>query len=382
MGTDAKDLYAAGVLSAAGGNPYEITQQGAEEDRLYNPPGVAHRYSQSAYGYPPVVTATLRLGARVSEPVFYLISLLFLLVVGLAGFETSLALLRWRSRALPRLFFVASAPMALDLFIGNPSALLLLFCAAGAWLMARGRPLVGGLVLSGMAVKPQVGLPVAAAVIATAPLATMGTTGVRLRVGLAAAGGLSAGIALLALVGELLLGPGSLGAWFLAARDFGQALGPGGSGSAFTQTGLAGLPALLLGRFSAPIAAILTAAVVGPALGFALWRRRERMAGPSWGPTAVGIAAALALSPYLHLNDLVLAAVPLLFVASRPLNSLRRLTLVLWALGPYLALVVLAVISPLLGITGFRQVGLGVVLTGLLLLSTVATAVRPGASAG
>jgi len=381
IGADAKVLYAAGVLSASGGNPYEIARQGAEEDRLYNPPGVSRRYRQAAYGYPPVVTAALRVGARVSEPVFYLISLLFLLVVGLAGFETSLALLRWRSRALPRLFFVASAPMALDLFIGNPSALLLLFCATGAWLITRRRPLLGGLALSGMALKPQVGLPVAAAVIATAPLATAATSKARVHMGLVAAGGLGAGIAILALLGELLLGSGSLASWFLAARDFGQALGPGGSGSAFTQTGLAGLPALLLGRFSAPIAAILTAAVVGPALGFALWRRRERMAGPSWGPMAVGIAIALALSPYLHLNDLVLAAVPLLFVASQPLNSLRRLTLVLWPVGPYLALVVLAAVSSLLGITGFGQVGFGIVLTGLLLLSTVAAAVPPRASA-
>ncbi|HEV1998824.1 MAG TPA: glycosyltransferase 87 family protein [Candidatus Dormibacteraeota bacterium] len=372
IGTDAKDLYAAGVLSASGGNPYQIAQQAAEEDRLYNPPGVTHRYNQSAYGYPPVVTAALRLGARVSEPAYYLISLLFLLGVGLAGFEASLALLHWRSRWLARVFFLASAPMALDLFVGNPSALLLLFCGAGAWLVTRGRPLLGGLLLSGMALKPQIGLPVAVAVIATAPLATAAPAEMRLRMGMIAAAGLGAGTAALALLGELLLGPGSLASWFMAARDFGKALGPGASASPFTQVGLAGLPALLMNRFSAPVAAILTAVVVVPAVAIVIWRHREALARPSLGPMAVGIALVLALSPYLHLNDLVLAAVPLLFVAELPLDATRRITLVTWAVGPYLALVVLTIVTPLLGISGLQQVGFGVVLTSLLLVSAVA----------
>ena len=381
IGTDAKDLYAAGVLSASGGNPYDIAQQGAQEDRLYNPPGVTQRYSRSAYGYPPIVTVALRLGARLSEPAFYRVGVIFLLGVGMAGFETALALLRWRRRSLVRLCFVASAPMALDLFIGNPSALLLLCCSAGAWLATRGRPLAGGLVLSGMALKPQVGLPVALAVIATAPLATTATTEVRLRMGLATAGGLAAGISALAIAGDLLLGTGSLASWFMAAGDFGKALGPGVAGSAFTQTGLSGLPALLMGRFSAPVAAILTASVIAPVVCVALWRGRARMAEPSFGPMAGGIALALALSPYLHLNDLVLAAVPLLFLAYQPPDVLRRVTLVSWAVGPYLALVALALVGPLLGISGFGQAGFGIVLTGLLLLSVVAAMIRPQPSA-
>lgn len=381
IGTDAKDLYAAGVLSASGGNPYQIAQQAAEEDRLYNPPGVSRRYNQSAYGYPPVVTAALRMGARVSQPAYYLISLLFLLGTGLAGLEASLALLRWRSRWVVRVFFLVSAPMALDLFVGNPSALLLLFCGAGAWLVTRGRPLIGGLLLSGMALKPQIGLPVAVAVIATAPLATAAPAEMRLRIGMIAAAGLGAGTTALALLGELLLGPGSLASWFMAAREFGKALGPGASASPFTQVGLAGLPALLMNRFSAPVAAIVTAVVVVPAVGLVLWRWRDQLRVPSFGPMAVGMASALALSPYLHLNDLVLAAVPLLYIASHALNAVRRLTLVAWAVGPYAALVLLTVASPLLGISGFGQVGFGIVLTSLLLLATVATAVQPQVAA-
>lgn len=44
-------------------------------------------------------------------------------------------------------------------------------------------------------------------------------------------------------------------------------------------------------------------------------------------------AVALGLCPYLHFNDLVLAAMPLLVVATMPLNVLSRTTLVLWAVA-------------------------------------------------
>lgn len=376
IGPDAKDLYAAGVLSAAGGDPYQIAQQGAEEDRLYNPPGTITRYREIPYGYPPVVTAALSLGTHVSEPAFYVVSLGLLLGTGLVGFEFCLSILKWRGRWLARAFFLASAPMALDLFIGNPSALLLLFCGAGAWLLVSGRPVLGGLVLSGMALKPQVGLPIAVAVIATAPWAAAASNRLRLWAILAATVGMVAGVAGLAALGAALEGPASLGRWSVAAREYGNALGPGAPGSAFAQTGLAGLPALLMGRFSAPLAAVITAVVVAPAIGFALWRLRDRIDTPSFGPMAVGIAVALALSPYLHLNDLVLAALPLLLIASQRLNPMRRGTLFVWAVGPYLLLVVLTILSPP-GVAGFGQVGIGVVLTGLLLLSAVQAVVAP-----
>jgi hypothetical protein len=39
------------------------------------------------------------------------------------------------------------------------------------------------------------------------------------------------------------------------------------------------------------------------------------------------------LSPYLHLNDLLLLALPLLVIAAAPLKLLGRITLVVWAVG-------------------------------------------------
>jgi len=49
----------------------------------------------------------------------------------------------------------------------------------------------------------------------------------------------------------------------------------------------------------------------------------------------LGLLAALALvvTPYVHINDLVLEALPVLLLASMPLNWVSRPVLTLWGLG-------------------------------------------------
>jgi hypothetical protein len=377
IGADARVLYAAGTLSARGGDPYNLASLEAEEDRLYNPAGTTRVFRHAPYGYPPLVTTALRAASGLSELHFYLATVALLLACGLGGFELFLSLLAWRGRALARVFFLASTPMALDVFVGNPSAILMLAAGAGAWWTARGRPFWGGVALALLAVKPQVGLPIAAAVLLAAPAAAA-PSGHRLRAGLVAGLGLAAGLLVLAAAAVAFEGSSAFPRWAATLTSFGAALGPAGSGSEFSQSGLAGYPALM--PFLPPAVAVVVAAlVVAPPIAWTIWRKRDRMAGPTFAPLALAMAAALGVSPYLHMNDLILGALPLLVVAAARPRLIIGATLVLWAVGAPLRLVLAAALA-LAGVTfsASGRAGFGVILTATLLVSVIAVVNAPG----
>ena len=377
IGADAKVLYAAGAVAASGGDPYQVAQQNAMEDVIYGA-GRGQSFGHAPYGYPPLLTVALRASAALPEVAFYLLTLAVLVASGLVGFEFCLDLMRWQRRGLPRALFLASTPMALDAFIGNPSAVLLLASGAGAWLVSRGRPFAGGLALAAMSLKPQVGLPIALATLLGAPFATSGPGPGVARSWLATSGGLAAGSSLLVLLGVLLEGHAATVHWFATLVQFGVALGPGGHASAFTQSGLAGFPSLLGGTLPIPAAVLAVAVVVAPLAGLAVWSARHALEHPTVAPLALAISSFLALSPYLHLNDLVLGALPVLLVASRPQSALTRLTLLLWTIGSAARLVVGTLLASRFGLGATGQAGFGVVLTGSLLLSVVWVMVSRG----
>ncbi|MGI8609542.1 MAG: glycosyltransferase family 87 protein [Candidatus Dormibacteria bacterium] len=376
MGFDAKDLYAAGVVRAAGGDPYQISQQAAAETRLFTP-DAAHPYAPSPYGNPPAFTALLALASRLNYVAFFVASMVVLVAAGLAGLEFLLDLSGWQQRTLPRLFFLVTIPMAVDAFVGNPSALMLLALGAGVWLVARGRPLLGGIALAGLAIKPQVGLPLAVVAVATAPMAAR-EVGRRVRASAWATVGVVLGLAAFGGVGVLLEGTRSTAQWWAGLTEYAGALGPQAQSSAFTQSGLAGLPALLEDRLWPPLAVAVVALAVIPVAGFALWRRRAELRQSTLLPLALGIACALALSPYLHLNDLVLAALPLLLVAAQRLGVVPRLTLLAWTIGSPARLVLLTILAPVVAVNGPSRAGFGVLLIGVLLFAVLWGAIRYG----
>jgi hypothetical protein len=97
---------------------------------------------------------------------------------------------------------------------------------------------------------------------------------------------------------------------------------------------LTGLPALLLNNVTMPLAVSAAAAIAAVILWLA---SRRGLLGASRPdpllPLALLTALALIVTPYVHLNDLVLDALPLLVVASQPLTLASRLTLALTGLG-------------------------------------------------
>ncbi|MFN2465850.1 MAG: glycosyltransferase 87 family protein [Candidatus Dormibacteria bacterium] len=381
IGGDTKVFYAAGRVAASGGDPYDVSQLNRMEDDLYNR-GPSVPFGHAPYGYPPVVTAVLTTASRLPEAGFYLLSLGILMASGVGGLELWLNLLQWPSRALPRLAFLASAPMALDAFVGNPSAILLLASAATAWLVARGRPLIGGLALSVLSLKPQVGLPLALAILLSAPLAAGGRRSAP-RTALLATAGFGLGAAALAGIGLALQGPAASAHWTMTLTAFSAALGPGGRSSAFAQSGLAGLPSLLGPALPLTAAVLVTAAVLAPLLVVALRPGRGVLDRPTVAPMALAIAASLAVSPYLHLNDLVLGACPALFIASQRQDLLTRITLVIWTIGAPLRLVAFGLLGPGFSSGPASQAGAGVFLTGSMLLSVAwVVATRPAGAPG
>jgi hypothetical protein len=383
IGADTKDFYAAANLSARGGNPYDLRQIVTEQDRLFNMPrhlaaSDPDYYHHAPYGYPPIFTASLRPVLAVSQPVFYLIAISLLIAAGMAGLWFTLAALRWRGRALPILFLLGSTTMALGLYSGNPSAILLLSAGAGTWLIATGRPIWGGAALSILLLKLPIGLPVAIALIATVPVMRAPLTSAWWRSHVRAAGGFLIATAIVLLTYLALARTAELTQWWTSLPTYESTLNPTGGVSGFAQQNLTGLPALLLDRFPAVVAVLLVTPAVIFAVGWALapwWRNRTRLAA-SWLPAALALTAALSLSPYLHINDLLLAAIPLLVVASQPLNIVSRIALVTWAVGAPAQLVIRTLLPALFHTPAVAgTVGFGVVLTALLLAS-VAYSVR------
>jgi hypothetical protein len=113
-------------------------------------------------------------------------------------------------------------------------------------------------------------------------------------------------------------------------------------------------------------------------VGYVLQRQGKAQASASPGAlTALALSGALLLSPYLHLNDLLLLALPLLVIATAPLTLLGRITLVVWAVGTSVNLLLAFAEAQLLhaprpgGPAGF-----GLVLTVLAFAAVAAVAGR------
>ena len=371
-GVDAKVFYAAASLQNRGGNPYDPAQIGAEQDRLFNipahlAPGQAG-YARAPFGYPPLFTLVLRGALPLGFDRFYLALLALLLAAGVVGFEAVLRVAGWQRRWLARALFLASAPMALSLFVGNPSPLLLLGWAAALLLARRGRPFVGGVVLTLCMLKLPVGVPAAAALL-IAP-----ANGRRLLL----AFGLAAGSGVLASIQVLLTGPEATANWIRSLGGYASGIR---GGSAFSQSGLAGVPALFLDYVSTLLAVILGLVLVAAILFWA-WRRLGG-SGQAIAPNlylAIILVASLGATPYLHLNDLVLMAFPLLLLAQSKPTLLGRVTELAWFIGIPVRLLVLAVASVALKLhpeAGAAGIGLVLLLLLLVALPLVSTSGRP-----
>jgi hypothetical protein len=336
-GADAKEYFAAASLDARGGNPNNAPELIQEGERLYNRPAGLRRgepgaYYMAPYGSPPLFTRLSRPFLVLGATGYYLALLAAITAACLVGLEALLSAIGWeRDRWLPRLFLLLSAPFAEDAFVGNVSAALFLSWAMAFLMVRRGRPLVAGLVLSVCLVKVPVGAPAAAALIAFPPSRSDANRAPQTRLQLGA--GLAMGTAAWVILNVAVTGWDATASWWSSLIGYGQALSAG-AGTAYNLSEQAGLPSFLLGHVPATIAVAIAAVPVAGVLAIVFNRSwRSQATAPPGALTAVALSGALLLSPYLHLNDLMLEALPLLVVAASPLKLLGRITLVVWAAG-------------------------------------------------
>jgi hypothetical protein len=186
------------------------------------------------------------------------------------------------------------------------------------------------------------------------------------------------GTAAFAAVNIAVAGAAETARWLGSLFEFTATLDPGQSKVA-GQCCLAGLPALLLDRTSLPIAVAAAALFAGALL---LVAHRRGLFGAGRPDSLCGLATltalALVVTPYVHLNDLVLEALPVLVIASQPLSSLSRVVLVLWGLGSATALAAGGLVAALGGGGTPRVSGFGLALGVLTAVAPVT--IRPKAA--
>lgn len=382
-GADAKVNFAAASLDADGGNPYDQTQLIQEGERLYNLPRGLHRgepgsYSMAQYGLPPLFTRINRPLVGLGAPGYYLLALAAITLSCLLGLETLMRALGWdrSSRWLPRLFMVLSPPFAEEALVGNVSAALFVAWALAFLLARRGRPFLAGVMLSVCLLKAPVGFPAAAAMIVFPPAAQGSTAAVwrpRIRIG----EGLALGLTFWLILNVLVTGWNATTSWWASLVGYGHALGAGPGATDYALYNQAGLPSVLLGHMPTLWAVALAAVPVAGVIALALIRSRMAGAASLGATTALALSGALLLSPYIHLDDLLLEALPLLVIAATPLARVARFTLVVWAVGTSVNLVVALIEANILHAP--RQgaaAGFGLVLATLVFIALAQTVGR------
>lgn len=373
LGNDSRVFYSAAGVADAGGNPYDFELLRAEETRVNRaaPPDQRQAFSPAPYAYPPLMTAVYESLLPLGERGFYWANVAILVAALALAYRLTAVGARWSNHRLGALALAVSAPSVLGLVAGNPSNLVFVAWAAGFYALARGRPVAAGAILAFTLIKPPIGLAVTAALV----LATPAAAGTLLL-------GFAAGTALFMAINLLVAGPGTTASWLEMLVSFASTVNV--PGSANQQCCLAGLPALMLDHAPTTVAIAAASAVVAVVLVLALRRPSTRAAlRRDWlGRVALLTAAALAVSPYLHLNDLVLLTVPLMVVASRQLNVVSVTALVTWGLGAVVPLLVGVILALMLHQNVVSSIGYGVVITALTLLAVAAAVSPPPDSTG
>ena len=191
---------------------------------------------------------------------------------------------------LPTFFAVFAVPGILSLALGQWAAILTLALVLALWAL-RPRPILAGLALSVLLIKPQY--------LWLVPVALVVTRKWRVLLGLAI------GAAVIAFSSLALVGPGEVHAWISVS------LTAGGEQMAATF----GLPGLAAGAFGTDAGYITMGAAAALAVG-AAWRwRRELRARPELA-VATFVCLSLVLSPHVLVQDCLLLA-PAVALAAR-----------------------------------------------------------------
>lgn len=284
IGTDFLAFKTAGNLIAAGLSPYDTgTLIAAQRTIFASPTGY------TAFFYPPPFLLFCRPLAELG----YLPALAVWLAV--TGAAYALAVRAWLGR-LPAVALLAFPPVLLTITHGQTAFLVSALLGGGLWLVARGKPGWGGVLIGLAIIKPQFGVLVPIALIAAREWRAI------------VAAGLSASV--LAGAATAVFGLDLWAEWWAVSRPAQDAMASGVIGfakmqSLFSAARLAGL--------STSVAYALQA-VLGAGVAVVLaWRAWQRGLTPE--VAALTLCGALLATPFVLDYDLALLAFPLVLLA-------------------------------------------------------------------
>jgi Glycosyltransferase family 87 len=297
-GQDFRAFFAAATVSAQGGDPYDWTVLGRTEQAMYNAP-IHARPGDPRYNdflpFPEGPWLALALQPLTGLPwqaVYPLFAGLMLLAIA-AGAWLVLLRLGWPAeRRRIALALTVLSPIAfINVFQGQVSALVFLGFA-GAWYLAgRGRPTSGGLVLTLVWIKPNLGLVLPLVLVLLEPASRW-----RLLLGFGGGSLVAFGVATLML-------PGVLGHWANELMSHWRA-------AQGIQPDVASIHSFYYPALTGPIKTVALIVVMAAGAAYTLWAIRRAPDARSRGLTLLLLW--FALLPYVHSFDAILL-VPVVF---------------------------------------------------------------------
>jgi len=290
IGTDFISFWTSGKMLLAGANVYDTAAHVAAQREFYAMPG-----EYTAFFYPPgFLLFVLPLGLL---PYFPALAVW----LGVTGAALLAAVRAW-FRALglkgPALILVAAFPPVLVTLTHGQTSFLVAALLGGGLLLVERRPWAAGVLIGLATIKPQFGLLVPLALLASGQWRTIA----------------SAGVTAVALAGfvALAFGPEVWTEWLAITRTAGAATADGNIGfakmvSVFAGLSLLGVPAAAAMTVQAAVSLALAGAAVA-----ASWRRAF-----SPGLAALGLAGAPLATPFVLDYDMVLTAFPLAYLFAR-----------------------------------------------------------------
>lgn len=290
VGTDFISFWTAGHMLALDQQVYDAAAHASAQRTWF-----ASHSGHTAFFYPPTFLPFCRpLGALAYFPAL----IAWLVVTGAAYGAAVYLWVRGRSLDLPVwLALAAFPPVMITITHGQTAFLAAAFLGAGLWLV-RTQPWLGGALIGLATIKPQLGLLVPVALLAS-------------REGRAVAGAAMSAAAL-ALVSTAWFGPEIWGGWIEASKTANAALEQGAVPYGKMVSVFAGMRLLGGGVTLAWIVQLAVSAAVVVLTAWKAWQEKWHH-----GIAALALAGAPLVTPFVLDYDLVVLAFPLLWLASR-----------------------------------------------------------------
>ena len=307
VGQDFRAFFAAATVAAQGADPYDWAALSRTEEALYNAPAHIRAGDPTYYDFLPypegpwLALALEPLTGLEWQTVYPIFSALMLLAIAI-GSWLILARLGWPpARRRIAVAVAALSPIAfINIFQGQVSALVFLGFAAAWYLAGRGQPVAGGLALTLVWIKPNLGVALPLVVALLEPPAAR-----RLLISFAVGSLVAFGAAALALPGVLIHWPSEILSHWRAVQ------GP--------QPDIASIHSFYYPALSGSLKTIALLIVVLAGCAYAAWALRRVRA-----PLTRGLSLLLlwfVILPYVHSFDAILLLPVLAFLLAPDLRG-------------------------------------------------------------